>query len=129
MVAPDYWTSIAALRDLSSPPTLRQVQEEIARTPRLLMALNPDALKGMVGLAMTREELVIHTAGGLQITNAADVKDDAVIYIAGNEPSDRTPELPRLPPRGAPLTVQPSPSHFPTTHWTRVFLRRIRHPR
>ena len=93
------------------------------------MALNPDALKGMVGLAMTREELVIHTAGGLQITNAADVKDDAVIIyrwqrterpnarIAATAAQRRTPNSSAI------------PSHFPTTHWTRVFLRRIRHPR
>ena len=108
MVAPNYWTDIAALRDPSSPPTLKQVQEEIARTPKLLMALNPDALKGMVGLAVQRKELVIHTAGGLQIDDTGLMKDDAVIYIAGNEPSDRTPSLPRLPNGGAPQVVPPS---------------------
>ena len=115
MVAPDYWTSIAALRDPSSPPTLRQVQEEFARTPRLLMALNSEALKGMVGLAMTREELVIHTAGGLRIEDMADVKDDAVIYIAGTEPTDRTPDLPRLPP-AAPHPEVPPSSHITRPH-------------
>ena len=36
MVAADFWTSLAVLRDASKPPTLRQVQEEIARTPGCL---------------------------------------------------------------------------------------------
>ena len=97
MVAADFWTSLAVLRDASKPPTLRQVQEEIARTPRLLMALNYDALKATVGLAVQRGELVLHTAQGMLIVDAALMKDDAVIYIAGNEPSVPSPDLPPLP--------------------------------
>ena len=51
------------------------------------MALNYDALKATVGLAAQRGELVLHTARGMLIADAALMKDDAVIYIAGNEPS------------------------------------------
>ena len=97
MVAPDYWTNMAALRDPSNPPTLGQVQEEIARTPRLLMALNYNALKEMVGVAAQRGELVLHTTQGMLIADAALMRDDAVIYIAGSEPSVPTPDLPPLP--------------------------------
>lgn len=97
IVSSDYWTSIAALRDVSNPPTLTQVQEEIARTPRLLMAMNYNALKDTVRLAVQRNELVIHTAQGMLVADAALMRDDAVIYIAGNEPVAPTPDLPPLP--------------------------------
>ena len=97
IVAPAYWEDIAVLRDPSNPPTLKQVQEEIARTPKLLMALNYNAVKEMVGLAAQRGELVIHTAQGMLVADAALMKDDAVIYIAGNEPNVPTPDLPPLP--------------------------------
>ena len=109
MVASNYWTSIAALRDASDPPTLRKVQEEIARTPRLLMALNYNALRDMVGLAVQRNELVIHSAQGMLIADAALMKDDAVIYIAGNEPS-----VPNATPcrRSRTRTKATTPSHL-----------------
>ena len=109
MVAPDYWANIAALRDASNPPTLGQVQEEIARAPKLLMALNYNALKDMVGLAVQRNELVVHTAQGMRVADAALMKDAAVIYIAGNEPSDPTPTLPPLPNASEVPAVPPSP--------------------
>ena len=109
MVAPDYWTGIAALRDASNPPTLRQMQEEIARTPRLLMALNHNALKDMVSLAVQCNELVVHTAQGMRIEDAALMKDDAVIYIAGNEPSVPSPDLPPLPKEGEVHDVPSTP--------------------
>lgn len=109
LVAADYWANMAVLRDASKPPTLRQVQEEIARTPRLLMALNYNALKEMIGLAAQRVELVLHTAQGMLITDAALMKDDAVIYIAGNEPSVPSPDLPPLPKEGEVHDVPPPP--------------------
>ena len=109
MVAVDFWTSLAVLRDASNPPTLRQVQEEIARTPRLLMALNNNALKEMVVLAAQRGELVLHTAQGMLIADAALMKDDAVIYIAGNEPSVPSPDLPPLPKENEVHDVSPPP--------------------
>ena len=110
MVASNYWTSIAALRDASDPPTLRKVQEEIARTPRLLMALNYNALREMVGLAVQRNELVIHSAQGMLIADAALMRDDAVIYIAGNEPSVPPPPLPPLPDEDESHDAQPPTS-------------------
>ena len=118
MVSPDYWDSIAALRDSSKPPTLRQVQEEIARTPKLLMALNYNALRDMVDLAVERKELVIHTAQGMWIADAALMKEDAVMYIAGKEPKDPTPDLPPLPTKSEVLVVSPSP-HTPQPHTER----------
>ncbi len=110
MVASDYWASLAVLRDASNPPTLRQVQEEIARTPKLLMALNSNALKEIVGLAAQRGELVLHTAQGMLIADAALMKEDAVIYIAGNEPSVPTPDLPPEPDDGDDPIVPPTPN-------------------
>ncbi len=109
IVASDYWRSISVLRDASNPPTLEQVQEEIARTPRLLMALNHNALKGMLRKAAQRGELVIHTALGMLIEDAKLMKEDAVIYIAGNEPSIPPPPLPPLPPDDEIPDVHPDP--------------------
>ena len=114
MVAPNYWTDMAAFNDPATPPTLHQVQEEIARSPKMLMALNETMLKATIGHAVQRKELVVHTATGLEITDASLMKDDAVIYIAGSEPTVEPPPIPQPPPMPSPKPLAPTPPNDQT---------------
>lgn len=79
------------------------------------MALNYDALKATVGRAARRGELVLHTAQGMLIADAALMKDDAVIYIAGNEPSAPSPDIPSLP---SPLSQEGEVHDVPPTPYS-----------
>ena len=93
------WDTMNQLKDSENPTTVEDLHKIFASGPRHPIVLDRAMLLRIVGKAIAAEHLVVHTANG-QLVSASDaalLKDDCVVYLAGYEPKPETPPIPDLP--------------------------------
>ena len=93
------WNTMNQLRGSENPTKIDDLHRIFASGPRHPIVLDRAMLLRIVGKAIAAEHLIVHTANG-QLVSASDaalLKEDCVVYLAGYEPKPETPPIPDLP--------------------------------